>query len=151
MYAVTKDGKVWSYKKGGFLNQYRGKTSNYFQVNLSKNGISKHMLVHRLVALTYIKNPDKLPEVDHIDNNIDNNCVENLQWITRKDNLKKSYKTMSPVRNFKSCKVYIDGNLYGLFKSVSSAARNLSKNFGMSESSLRKYLKVKNVRIEIMS
>ena len=42
--------------------------------------------VHRLVAMKYIPNPDNLPQVNHKDGNKHNNCVENLEWISNRDN-----------------------------------------------------------------
>jgi hypothetical protein len=45
--------------------------------------------IHRLVAEFFIPNPLNLPQVDHIDNNKENNCVSNLQWITNRDNARK--------------------------------------------------------------
>ena len=44
--------------------------------------------IHRLVALAYIPNPDNKPEVDHINNNKADNRVENLRWVTAKENSK---------------------------------------------------------------
>lgn len=147
LYAITTNCDVWSYKLNKFLSTFASKTSNYLQVKLTKDGVRKHHLVHRLVALTYINNPDNLPEVDHIDNDILNNNVSNLRWITRKGNLYKSYNTMGPIRNHRVCYVYKDNKFIGLFNSVLEAARFCAEEFGLSKSSLAKYRKVKNVKI----
>lgn len=48
----------------------------------------KTRLAHRLVAETFIPNPDNLPEVDHIDGNKQNNNQKNLRWVSHKDNMK---------------------------------------------------------------
>ena len=98
-------------------------------------------MVHRLIAITFIPNPDNLPEVDHKDKNKLNNNIENLCWCTRKDNLNHSYSTVSPTRNYKIAKLYKNNELIGEFKGIAKAARYAHNKFGASESALIKYLK----------
>jgi len=59
----------------------------YLQVKLMKSGKSKHMYVHRLVSKEFISNPMNYNEVNHIDYNKENNCVENLEWCTHLYNM----------------------------------------------------------------
>ena len=54
----------------------------YLQVELAKNGEKKMITVHRLVALTFIPNPDNLPTINHKDENKRNNDEANLEWCT---------------------------------------------------------------------
>lgn len=61
-------------------------------VSLSKNGIVKNFSVHRLIAETFIPNPENKPQVGHIDNNPANNEVSNLEWNTQGENLKHCFK-----------------------------------------------------------
>lgn len=61
---------------------------NYQYVKLCKKGIDTRYLVHRLVAETFIDNPNNKKEVNHIDGNKQNNRADNLEWCTHKENCK---------------------------------------------------------------
>lgn len=61
--------------------------SGYCTVSLCKNGKPIICLVHRLVAETFIPNPENLPCVNHKDENPSNNCVDNLEWCTHLYNM----------------------------------------------------------------
>ena len=102
LYAITEDGQVWGYKRKNFLTPHPDK-DGYLYITLSKNSQYKTCRVHRLVAETFIPNPDNLPEVHHIDSDPANNNVNNLQWVTQEENLIDMY-----VRQLKKLDVSID-------------------------------------------
>lgn len=54
--------------------------TGYYSVGLCKNGKRIHKRIHRLVAETFIPNPDNLPQVNHRDENKLNNQLDNLEW-----------------------------------------------------------------------
>lgn len=60
-------------------------------VDLWCNGQRKMYRVHRLVAETFIPNPENKPEVNHINGDPMNNCVWNLEWATRSENQLHAY------------------------------------------------------------
>lgn len=60
--------------------------NGYLFVALCKNGIKKPLSVHRLVANSFIPNPDNKPEVNHKDLNKHNNHVDNLEWCSHSEN-----------------------------------------------------------------
>lgn len=66
-----------------------------------KNTIKKGsgFYLHRLVAMTFIPNPQNLEEVNHIDGNPYNNCVENLEWITREENMRHFHENREKYAN----------------------------------------------------
>lgn len=81
-YAITSCGKVWSYLQKKF-RKLRPDKDGYLRVNLyDENGKEHRFGVHRLVAITYIPNPENKPTVNHKDENKQNNCIDNLEWAT---------------------------------------------------------------------
>ena len=64
----------------------------YCLVSFAKEAKQKMFLVHRLVALTFIENPDNLPSVNHIDGNGLNNRLDNLEWTSPSNNTLHAYK-----------------------------------------------------------
>lgn len=100
---VTRNDGVVQFKKG-IIKQPKNSSDGYNLITLSKNGESKTIGIHILVAKHFIDNPDNLPEVNHIDFNRKNNIVTNLEWVTHQDNIKHSsdngrYK----IRDFNGC------------------------------------------------
>ena len=106
-YQVSNLGKIKSkgrYTKVGIKNQdkcYRKEyivdgfinKKGYKQVTLyDDNGKPKTMRVHKLVALAFIENEDNLPQINHKDGNKQNNCVDNLEWISNYNNIQHAIK-----------------------------------------------------------
>ena len=63
------------------------RSDGYMMVGLCNNGKQKKFLVHRLLALHFIPNPENKPCVDHGNGVKDDNSLENLSWVTVKENL----------------------------------------------------------------
>ena len=150
-YFIDEKGNVYSSNKHVLkqIKPWIDSKGNYYMIRIIKDNVQYRKLVHRLVAETFVPNPNQLPEVNHIDNNPRNNNVNNLEWCTRKYNLEKSYETMSPKRYFKHCILYVDGVNVGEFSSCLDAAKYANKNYGLSISSIRKYHKCKNAYIQL--
>ena len=89
-YYVDVRGDVWSTKHKGFrkLSPAANKKQGYLFVYLTdKNGVKKKHYVHRLVAKAFIPNPENFAEVNHLNRNAYDNCVENLEWCNRERNM----------------------------------------------------------------
>lgn len=93
MYEVSSIGLVRNIKTGRILRQCVN-NCGYKTVLLISNGCGKRLLVHRLVATAFIKNPGNLPLVNHKDGNKLNNNVENLEWCTHSENQQHRRKVL---------------------------------------------------------
>lgn len=88
LYQVSNLGRVKSLKLGKERFLKAGKNgSGYLQIILCKEGKLKTCRVHRLVATAFVDNTEKLPCVNHKDENKTNNCADNLEWCTFQYNL----------------------------------------------------------------
>jgi hypothetical protein len=88
-YYVTENGDVFRKWKDEFRKRKSSiNKDGYYQITLKR----KTFLTHRLVAETYILNPDNLPIVEHKDDNKLNNHVSNLMWSTVADNNRNAFK-----------------------------------------------------------
>lgn len=117
-------------------------------VILYKNGISKPMLVHRIVGMAFLKNPENLPQINHKDENPKNNNVENLEWCTGQYNIKysadrhperyancgakKGSKHNGKNKKFKVMQLSLDGELIREWENT----REIYLQTGMSSSSI---------------
>lgn len=105
LYSVTKHGKVYSHERvyysggkskasqntgGRYKKEFKG--SSYMHYRLSKNGVSKNIATHRIIAEAWIPNPLNLKEVNHKDANKLNNDFKNLEWVSRSGNTLHAYK-----------------------------------------------------------
>lgn len=109
-YDISNFGNIKNRKTGRCItiNYARlKKTKTRARPYLSHNGKSKGYYLHRIVAEHFISNPDKLPEVNHIDGDCYNNKASNLEWISKEGNMKhasdnnliKRYKRKIIIRN----------------------------------------------------
>lgn len=87
LYKISNTGKVKSLYKNRILKP-RIKENDYLIVSLYKNKQDKKFYIHRLVAEAFIENKDKKQFVNHKDFNKSNNCVQNLEWVTRIENFR---------------------------------------------------------------
>ena len=87
LYQVSDNGIVWSVRSQKKLKPAMN-TKGYLFVSLyARNGKIKNEYIHRLVALAFLENPNNYPQVNHKDEDKHNNTVENLEWMTCKDNI----------------------------------------------------------------
>ena len=122
LYLVSDQGRVKSmwHDKERILKP-QDTSRGYFQVALCKDDKVNRLLVHRLVAEAFIKNPNNLDTVNHKDDMKTNNIVSNLEWMSREDNVAYSRPQFSKrgVQMFDKK----TGELLTTFPSISEAWR----------------------------
>ena len=90
-YLCNEEGEIYSLKRNRIL---KGRSMRgYRRVVLMKDGKQVNALVHRLIAQTFIPNPENKPYINHIDGDKTNNSVSNLEWCTQKKNVHHAMKT----------------------------------------------------------
>jgi hypothetical protein len=144
-YMVSNLGRVKSldryvpHRNDGYFQFIKGKirktkfnNGGYEMITLKKNGKEKTCLVHRLVAEAFLPNSDNLPEVNHKDEDVKNNTLENLEWCDRIYNLhygtamqRRSEKIITPVIQFT-----LDGELIRKWDSMKDVENALGINRG---------------------
>ena len=140
LYQVSNQGRVRCYDRLNVNNKIHHKSKimkpyvvrGYETVSLRKDGKYKHHQLHRLVAIAFIPNEKKYPQVNNKDETKTNNCVDNLEWCTSKYNI--NYGT-APQRRALSQSIPINQyDLNGVFikthQSIQEAKRQTGVNAG---------------------
>ena len=146
LYQVSNKGQV----KSMYFHAQKGKGNNlkdnpkilipsvdsygYKIVSLCNGDTKKTVTVHKLVAAAFIPNPDNLPCINHIDENKQNNCVENLEWCTVEYNNSYGTKGERTAQTLKK-KVYQYDQEMNLI-AVYDGAIDAEKETGVSRSNI---------------
>lgn len=121
-----KANKSFSYMRKGLKLTPHMKKTGYYVVTLCKEGIKNEELLHRIIARTFIPNPDNLPQVNHKDEDKSNNSVLNLEWCTGEYNYYygSNLERIKNNQKVKSVSQYRSDNSYvNSFKSINEAER----------------------------
>lgn len=114
------------YHREKILKQKIDKWKNK-RVELWKNGEHKTWLVHRLIGLTFLGKPKEKMTINHKDGNRLNNNIENLEWLTLKDNILHGFKNDLYPQKHILLTNKITGETFEI-RSMSEAARTIGKN-----------------------
>ena len=87
LYEISINGQVKRYYKNGNIRILKpGNCNGYLRIELCKKGQKKKFLIHRLIAIHFIPNPNNKLEIDHRDGDKLNNSIENLRWVSHLEN-----------------------------------------------------------------
>lgn len=118
IYQASTLGNIKNIKTNKTLKPFKN-TNGYYQVELWKNGKGKQIVVHKIIAKTFLSNPSNLPQINHKDENKTNNSIDNLEWCTAKYN--SNYGT----RNLKLSSPVICIELNKKYSSIKEASKEL--------------------------
>lgn len=141
LYEVSSTGIIRNAKTKKYIVQ--STINGYFRVNLWKENKYKTRRVHRLVAEAFIPNPKNKRTVNHKDGNKQNNCVENLEWMTHSENNKHAYNNGMKTNN---TPIIIDGEI--TFVSQSDAAKYLGVSQSFVSSSVHNGRRINGHTVE---
>ena len=134
-YTISDKGEIVNTNTNKKLKGYIRK-DGYVVVSLSKGGKKYKCYLHRLVAETFISNPDNLSQVNHKDEDKTNNCVSNLEWITPKDNC--NYGTRNERQGLGHSKPIEQYDLEGNFIKEWDSATQVERDLGFNHSNISK-------------
>ena len=126
-YEVTKEGQVINTKTGRILKG-QANSKGYLRVSLC----GKFYFIHRLVAEKYIPNPENKTQVNHIDGNKLNNCVDNLEWMTNKENRRHAVENGLQATGSKCLKKLDWDKVHYIREHLEVSNAKLAKKFNVS-------------------
>lgn len=131
-YIITRDGEVINKANGRRVKpQING--TGYYRVSIG----GKLQFVHRLVAKIYIPNPENKPQVNHKDGNKLNNCVENLEWVTNRENSIHALKTgLQPIEERHKCAKLTRAQAQFIKSHDEMPRKQLAELFNISENTI---------------
>ena len=143
-YKISRDGSVISVPRNGTVN-FEKKikptigTNGYLKVSFRCFGKRYTRNIHRLLALTFIDNPNNYPCVNHIDGDKLNNDISNLEWATYSRNVQHAYDnglTVSVKGESKSNLTNDDVLRIVMMKGNGETLKSISEDFGVSPSTI---------------
>ena len=148
LYLATNNGQIWSTVRKRFLKPALDK-DGYQKITPSIDGKKYYKRVHRLIAMTYIPNPDNKPFVNHLDEDKTNNSISNLEWCTQSENELHAWATglKTPSENQRRITIannkakrklseHQEAEVIRLYTSKTNTQNELAKIYSISQSQI---------------
>lgn len=150
MYCISNKGRIKSLpvilkaKGGEYLRPEKLKSksthhSGYFVTSLTKYGIGKSIEVHRLIAMAFIPNPENKEEVNHINYNRSDNALENLEWVTIRENISHGRTKIKTHSKYTGVSFNIRSGKWMAYCAVNSKLIHLGATYKTEEEAAVKY------------
>lgn len=149
---IPHDGS-WNKDIGGYIKKVKMHNQQvnrygYLHSKLCKYGKCNHRTIHRLVATAFLENPNKHPQVNHIDGNKMNNHVDNLEWVSRSGNIKHAYDTglmnSDHLKGSKHHNAKLTEDDVRAIRASDKSRKELMEEYGISYSTLKDVLNFKS-------
>lgn len=140
-YFITEDGKCYNQNTGKYLVGQKNYRNGYFSYNITMpDGSKKRLYAHRLVAMAFIPNPENKTQINHIDGDKTNNSVDNLEWVTPREN--QEHAVDRELRKFKHVFCFSkDKKLVAEYKNIREASKAVNVSAGLIEQEVNKEIK----------
>ena len=139
-YEITQEGQVINKLTGKIVKPQRN-GKGYLRVSIG----GKLMFVHRIVAEKYIPNPENKPQVNHKDGNKENNCVENLEWVSNQQNRNHAVNAGLQIRGEKCPWAKLtEAQVEFIRAHTELSSKEMAKVFGVSDSNIRAMRRMKS-------
>ena len=101
-----------------------------------RDGLSKYVRVHRVVAQSFIDNPDNKPEINHINGNKSDNRVLNLEWVTHRENHKHRISVLKQTSGAAKITKNIADEIRERFANGNITQTALGKEYGLCQQNI---------------
>lgn len=155
-YQISNRGRIKSIRYIAKYNRFIEKVMKpgdngrgYLTTMIGRKGNVKTVKIHRLVAETFVPNPNDLSEVNHIDGNKQNNNVENLEWVSHQENMIHAHKTGLTKDESKLSRYEIDFMRKNYIPRDSKfGIRAFARNTGLSSSHITRIIHGEKCKLE---
>jgi len=125
---LYRDGSLYNHKTNKF-KKWTKDNNGYMKTQIWIGGKPKNVHQHRLLAQSFIENPENKPQVNHKNGIKTDNRLKNLEWVTQSENGKHSFAN-GLQKVTRPCKMVIDTSTNKIYESVTEAAKenNISRS-----------------------